>query len=195
MESTSQSPSAPSRPTWKETRAKLKVDHSRLVGYLGAPDDKITSAWCHPSFVCVFLYRVSNHFLRNGHKRIARLLWHLNAVVTGADISQYSNLEEGLVILTPAGVALMGTAGRNLTVMAGSGIGGEVGRWEDVGAGPGLPLLGEDVLLQPHSGVLGPVIIGDHVRIGPGVVVTRDVPDDAAITAQPARCFARRDLP
>src|SRR5438105_5363064 len=107
----------------------------------------------HPSFLCVLFYRLSNHFFRAGNKRIARVFWHLNMLITGADISPPVDLGGGLVIMTPAGTAIMGNAGRNLTVMACAGLGGEIGRHEDIGAGPGLPVLGDDVILEPHCGV------------------------------------------
>ena len=181
-------------PTWKDTRAKLRADHQRLLEMLQLAGDQRRSAWTHPSFICVLCYRLSNYFNRNGWFKAARLLWHLNSLICGADVSQYSELGEGLVIVSPPGTALMGRSGRNLTVMPCAGIGGEMGKWKDIGAGPGLPVLGDDVILEPHAGILGPIHIGDRARIGPGVVVTYDIPADTILPAHAARAFHRRDL-
>lgn len=180
-----------------ETRARLRADHERLLAILRAsrPDDPPRSARFHPAYVCVALYRLSNHLFRAGHRRSARLLWHLNLVLTGADISEPADLGPGLVVMHPPGTAIMGTAGRNLTVMACAGIGGELGRREDVGAGPGLAVLGDDVVLEPHSGVLGPVRIGHRVRVGAGIAIARDVPDDTCVEWPQPRYLPRKDRP
>jgi serine O-acetyltransferase len=120
-------------------------------------------------------------------------LWHLNTLLTGADISEPANLGEGLVIIGTAGTAIMGTAGRNLTVMPCSGMGGEVGRRENIGAGPGLPLLGDDVVLEAHTGILGPVRVGHGVRVPPGVIVTQDIEDYAIVEGPRLRVRSRRE--
>jgi serine O-acetyltransferase len=184
------------RLTWKQTCARLRVDHARLLLLLAARHpDPPRRAWLHPSFVCVFLYRISNYFYRSDHKWLARILWHANLLLTGADISEPADLGEGLVICSPAGVAIMGTAGRNLTVMACAGLGAELGRHEDIGAGPGFCLIGDDVTLEPHSGILGPVRAGNRVRVGAGIALTHDVPDDTIVQGPPPRFIRRGGLP
>jgi serine acetyltransferase len=140
------------------------------------------------------MYRISNHLFRSGHNLAARVVWQLNFLLTGADVSAAADLGEGLLILSPAGTALMGAAGRNLTVMACAGLGGELGRFNDVGARPGLPLLGDDVILEPHSGFLGPVRVGSRVRVRAGTVMTKDVPDDVVVENSPSRFIRRRDV-
>jgi serine O-acetyltransferase len=148
----------------------------------------------HRSFICVLLYRISNHLFRNGWRHLARLFWHANTIVTGADISPPCDLGEGLVILSPPGTAIMARAGRNLTVMPLAGLGSELGRDDDIGAGPGLPMVGDDVVLEPHSGVLGPIRIGDRVRVGAGALALTDLEDDTRLEA-PAPRFIRRRNP
>lgn len=183
------------RLTWKQTWARLRADRRRLGALLssaqGAPPIALT---LHPSFLCVLLYRVSNHFYRAGHKYVARFFWHLNFLLTGADISAPADIGEGLVVMCPPGTAIMAKVGRNLTVMPCAGLGGELGRREDVGAGPGLPVVGDDVILEPHSGVLGPVVVGHRVRVPASIGITHDVPDDTLLQGLEARFLRRRDL-
>jgi serine O-acetyltransferase len=179
---------------WKFTIAKVKADKARLRLFL-SDLQKDSSLTFHPSFACVFLHRVSRHFLVGGHSLLARFIGHFNEVLTGADISPESDIDGGLVILSPAGTALNGKAGKNLMIMPCSGIGGEIGRREDVGAGVGLPVLGDDVILEPHSGVLGPARIGNRVRVSAGVLVTRDVPDDSVVEGPRPRIFTRKQAP
>lgn len=183
------------RLTWKETLSLIRADRQRLRGWSTAGSAAPHPAGpLSPSFLCVLFYRLSHHCHRAGHRYIARLLWHANALLTGADISEPAKIGAGLVVLSPPGTAIMCTAGRNLTLMPCSGIGGEVGRHADVGAGPGLPLLGDDVTLEPHAGVLGPVKVGSRVVIPAGITVTEDVPDDVTIEGPRLRFFRRRDL-
>jgi serine O-acetyltransferase len=182
------------RLSWAQTFSRIGADRRRLETLLKVEHERRGSVVFHPSFVCVFLYRISNHFFRAGHRYSARFVWHLNAMVTGADISEPADLGEGLVIMNAPGTAIMATAGKNLTVMPCAGLGGEVGRREDIGAGPGLPLLGDDVTLEPHAGVLGPVKVGHRVRVPAGIALTQDVSDDMVVEGPKPRFLHRRDL-
>ena len=183
------------RLSWGETFSRLRADRRRLASLLAEYQEPLPEMlWIHPSFICVFLYRISNHLYRGGHRHLARCFWHLNTLVTGADISAPANLGAGLVVLCPPATAIMGTAGTNLTVMPGGGMGGEVGRRADVGAGPGLPVVGDDVILEPHCGVLGPIRIGHRVRVPAGIAVTEDIPDDMIVEGPRPKFLKRREL-
>jgi FkbM family methyltransferase len=185
----------PERLRWKQTFSRLRADRRRLVALMTHHGNKPPALFFHPSFLCVLLYRISNHFFRAGHRHLARCFWHLNTLLTGADISEPADLGEGLVIVSPAGTAIMAKAGRNLTVMPCAGLGSELGRREDIGAGPGMPVLGDDVLLEPHCGVLGPVRVGHRVRVPAGMVLTKDVADDTSLQGPQPRFLRRQDLP
>lgn len=180
--------------TWSQTRQRLRADRAR-VRQSCAPEADGIGVYLHPAFVCVLLHRLSHHFHRRGHRWLARLWWHLNTMASGADISAPADLGAGLLIPNPVGVAIAGRAGRNLTVMAGSGLGGELGRREDVGAGPGLPWLGDDVWIEARSGVMGPVRVGDRVRIRTGLPVASDVPDDTDVRWSPPTVAERPAAP
>ena len=179
--------------SWRETKRRLRADRKRLELILQGLHSTSLAALLHPSFICVVLYRLSNHFSRAGRRYLARIFWHLNILLTGADIGEAADLAEGLVIVSPPGTSVMGKAGKNFTVMPCAGLGGEIGRTEDVGAGPGLPVIGDDVVLEPHCGVLGPVRIGHRVRIA--APVTQDVPDDMIVERPQPRFVRRRDVP
>ena len=165
--------------TWKKTRWLISQDRQRLVKMLTVGQNQhIGGAYLHPSFICVFLYRLSNHFYRADYRLVARIIWHLNLLVTGADISEPANIGPGFVVMNSPGTHIMGSAGCNLTIGACSGLGGEVGRGTDVGAGPGFCMLGDDVTLEAHTAILGPVKVGNRVRICASAVLTKDVADD-----------------
>ncbi|PKG93209.1 hypothetical protein CXF95_26880 [Paraglaciecola sp. MB-3u-78] len=179
------------RLTFSEVKRRICWDHRRLLNMLnekGIRNRK--SAYFHPSFHAVLFYRLANYFQARGSSWLGRMIWHFNLLWTGADISEHADIGEGFVVLHPAGVAVMGSAGKNLTVSACSGLGGETGRFEDIGAGPGFCLIGDNVILEPHSGVLGPVTVGNNVIISAVVAVTFDVPDNTTVEAHEYRAIS-----
>ena len=165
---------------WKETWRLLRSDKARLVAHFHETGLPVAWPGLSPSFLCVLLYRLSRFCFCNGHTLLARCIWQCNVWLTGADISPLSNIGEGLLIVHPVAVTIVGTAGPGFTIEGLGGLGGGL-LMDDIGAGPGLPMLGENVCLQRGAMVLGPVKIGDRVTIGAGCTVTRNVPDDSQV--------------
>ena len=153
-----------------EMQALLNADHARLLEFMGEVDpSRIRRAW-----LAVKLFRWSQYQYGLGRRSLGRLLWQINLTLTGADLNPISDFGPGLVLPSPLGVTLYGVAGCNLTAHAQTVLGGGRSR-KDIGAGPGRPLLGNDVTLGHGAMVLGPVKVGDEVNIGPGCVVLDDV--------------------
>jgi len=51
------------------------------------------------------------------------------------------------------------------------------------------PVIGDDVFIGVNSTVLGPIKIGDRVRIGANTAVTTNVPSDSVVVGSPARIY------
>lgn len=168
--------------TWRETRLRLRADRARLIeAWQARPGSVPIALWLTPSYQCVLLHRVSFFFNARGNRLLARLFWHLNLLATGCDIAPISDVGGGLVVHFPLAIGLIGTVGRNCTIEGHCGIGGGTRRRADIGAGPGLPVIGDDVVLGWGALVMGPVHIGNRVVVGHGAVVTTDVPDCAVV--------------
>ena len=168
--------------TWHQTCDRLRVDRTRLQEML--TDEEKTykgNIVLNPSYWCVVLYRISHYFFCRGHRIVARIFWHINVMLTGADISPLSDIEGGLVIIHTASVVIFGKIGQNCTIHGWGGMGGGL-KTKDIGAGPGLPILKDDVDVGPGAFVLGPFVVGNRVQIGPRCVVMRDVEDDTIIS-------------
>ncbi len=173
--------------SWQETRTRLKQDRQRLLSI--AQQEGVngfnwpSSSWrifFHPSYQCVVLHRLSHFFYSNGYRSIARLLWHINLIITGADITPNTNIAGGLLVKAPMRVTMVGQAGENLTVEGHGGFGG--GRSsDDIGAGPGLPILGNNVSIAYGSMALGPIRIGNNVTIEPRANVSKHIADNTRI--------------
>ena len=59
--------------------------------------------------------------------------------------------------------------------------------------GPGAPVIGDDVFIGVNSTVLGPIRVGDRVRIAANTAVTTDVPDDSIVVGSPAKIYPAAD--
>jgi serine O-acetyltransferase len=161
-------------------RACLRRDRERLLRW--RERQGLDAGWLvfDPSYQAVWLHRWSAFMFSRGRRLTARFLWHLNVFLTGADISPLSRFGAGLLICYPSTVVLFCTAGEELTVGAQAVTGGGLsGR--DIGAGPGLPVLGDDVDLGVGAMVLGPVRIGSRARIGARCTVVDDLPNAACV--------------
>lgn len=55
----------------------------------------------------------------------------------------------------------------------------------------GLPIIGDDVKIFTGAILYGGIKIGNHVRIGAGSVVDKDVPDNCVVAGNPARIIRR----
>ncbi len=56
---------------------------------------------------------------------------------------------------------------------------------------PGAPVIGDDVFIGVNSTVLGPIKIGDRVRIAANTAVTTNVPSDSIVVGSPAKIYPR----
>ena len=74
-------------------------------------------------------------------------------------------------------------------------IGSRVGVMHNVTIGtnmtPGAPVIGDDVFIGVNSTVLGPIRIGDRVRIAANTAVTTNVPADSIVVGSPAKIYRR----
>ncbi|ASF49103.1 hypothetical protein Q7A_03465 [Methylophaga nitratireducenticrescens] len=173
--------------SWKETRARIKADKARLKIFFerdGA--GKPLLLIMNNSFLCIYLHRLSHYFFDRGNRVLARFFWHINLILTGADISPLSDIGGGFIVQYPLCLVIVGKFGENCTVEGHGGVGG--GRdVKDIGAGPGLPVVGNNVHLAMGSFILGPVSVGDDVHVQPKCFITRDVPDGAVVEVREPR--------
>lgn len=167
--------------TWQQTRRRLSEDRARLRDFLDRyPSGRPVFLWTCPSYQAVLLYRLAHYFFVNGWRWTGRFFWHLNLLLTGSDINPSSDIEGGFVLISPLCVTILGKVGKNSTWEIQSGIGGGRGT-RDIGAGPGLPVVGENVILGAGCMVVGPIHIGDRCYVGPRSIALEDMPPDSEL--------------
>lgn len=174
------------------TRARLQADRCRLQAHLAQNAHAASlSLWLTPSYQAVYLHRWSHYHYLRGHRLLARALWHLNLLLTSADISPLTDIEGGLLIVHPLANIMLGRAGRNLTVMGHAGFGAASSE-VDIGAGPGLPIIGNDVVIEFGACIQGPVRVSDGVRVGVRAIVTSNMSAGSCAESSPSRIVPRK---
>ena len=76
--------------------------------------------------------------------------------------------------------------GDNVTIYQGVVLGGTTGK-----PVKRHPTIGNDVVIGTGAKLLGPIIVGDNVRIGANSVVVKDIPPNSVVVGVPGKIIAR----
>ncbi len=116
-------------------------------------------------------------------RALARFWAHMGRIFTGIEIHPEAKIGRNLFIDHGMGVVIGQTAeiGDDCTIYHGVTLGGK-------GDGEKRhPTVGNRVMIGAHAQLIGPVVIGDDVKIGAGAVVVKDVRAGATVVGNPAR--------
>ncbi len=137
-----------------------------------------------PSIVALTLYRISRWLYGGSLRPLSWLLYTINLYLTGADIPPRSSIGRACLLAHANGMIINGCLGNRVTLYARAGIGG--GRGEgDVGGGPGVPVLDDDVMVGVNATIMGPIRIGRGSVVGAHAVVIGDVPAYSVVMGVP----------
>jgi serine O-acetyltransferase len=124
-----------------------------------------------------------------------RALHRLTQHMAGLDLPRTVDVGPGLLLVHGWGIVVNQRAkiGSNVTLFNGVVI-GQKDTITDSGRHCKYPVVGNDVWIGPHAIIIG-VTIGDGAIVGPGSVVTKDVPARCIVVGNPARILRRDALP
>lgn len=148
-----------------------------------------------PQLQIVLLHRAAHLLHARGWLWLAQLFGWLSYYLHKAAISPASCIGGGLYLASPVGVGFHGSAGARLTLSTRSLCGSAFPLLaQDIA---GAPKLGDDVVLGTQAVVMGPVVLGDRVRVGFNVVLGRDAPADVLVASRGmlSRVTERRETP
>jgi serine O-acetyltransferase len=169
--------------SWEITRSQLRRDRERLRAHFSQHGISAPAfLFLHSSYLSVFLFRLSAYSFHRGWPWAARLIWHLNLSLTGADIEPSSDLGAGLVILHPISIQIFGSVGIDCVFWGYGGIGLGQSSMAN-GRANDLPVVGDRVIFGPRALAIGSIKIGDDCRIGAGCVVLTDLPACSLVEA------------
>lgn len=139
-----------------------------------------------PSIVGLALYRISRWCYVRHMRFMAWPIWLLNLYLTGLDIVPTASIGRACFIGHPVGGVISGRIGDNAIMFGAPMIGGGAGHG-DVGAGDGLPWIGDNVVMGIRCTILGPIIIGNRAQISACSLVMKGIPEGGAVATRPAR--------
>jgi serine O-acetyltransferase len=136
------------------------------------------------------MHRINHRFWRWGLKWLARFLSHFTRWLTGIEIHPGASIGRRFFIDHGMGVVIGETAeiGDDCTLYHGVTLGGT--SWK---AGKRHPTLKSNVVVGAGAKVLGPITLGEGVRIGSNAVVTKDVDENSTVVGVPGRVIHHRD--
>ncbi|MCK7589530.1 hypothetical protein M0G43_02980 [Subsaxibacter sp. CAU 1640] len=111
-------------------------------------------------------------------------------LVLGCEIPASTKIGSGLIIHHGRAIVLNKNTvlGNNVTIKHNTTIGNK----EDFeGADLGSPVIGDNVIIGPHSIIIGPICIGDNAIIGAGSVVVKNVEPSTIVAGNPAKLIKK----
>ncbi|HSH29522.1 MAG TPA: serine O-acetyltransferase [Thiohalobacter sp.] len=146
----------------------------------------------YPGVHAVLLHRLNHALWKRGLKWLARWLSGLARWFTGIEIHPAAVIGRRFFIDHGMGVVIGETAeiGDDCTLYHGVTLGGT--SWDK---GKRHPSLGNNVVIGAGAKVLGPIHIGNGVRIGSNSVVLKDIHDLATVVGVPGRVVEQRVAP
>ena len=142
----------------------------------------------YQGFHALFYHRQAHWLYQHKHFFLARALSQFARHMTGIEIHPGATIGRRLFIDHGTGVVIGETTviGDDCTIYQGVTLGG-TGKDK----GKRHPTLGNHVMVGSGAKVLGPIEIGNDVRIAAGAVVLSDIPDHSTAVGVPARVVRR----
>ncbi|MBI2306939.1 MAG: serine O-acetyltransferase [Rhodocyclales bacterium] len=170
-------------------RATLQEDLACVFGRDPAARSTLEVLATYPGVHALICHRLAHRLWCAGWRFAARLLAFAGRTLSNVDIHPGARIGRRLFIDHGAGVVIGETAeiGDDVTLYHGVTLGGT--SWHP---GKRHPTLGAGVVVGAGAKILGPIRIGERVRVGANSVVVKDVPADNTVVGVPGRIVATR---
>jgi serine O-acetyltransferase len=173
-----------------ETLRKIRNDFNAALSMDPAATSKIEVALTYSGFHALLFYRLGHWLQKRSIPFVPRAMSQFARFLTGIEIHPGATIGSGLFIDHGMGVVIGETSeiGDNVTLFQGVTLGG-TGKQR----GKRHPTIGSHVVVGAGAKVLGPITIGDFVKIGANSVVLQDVPDHSTVVGIPGRIVRIKD--
>lgn len=173
------------RSRWPNIIALLSADldialrhNSDVLGGVHPSLRRRISVCLTPCMLVSILHRLAHAAWSCGLFGLAWFFARLNLLLNRIDIHPACRIAGGMYIPHPAGVMLRAHAGRDLVLLAGAGV------CDNSHSKPAdWPQICDDVWVAAGARVTGKLRIGDHARVGPGVILTDDLESETVTLA------------
>lgn len=174
----------------RETFQKIKKDFNAALSMDPAATSRVEVVLTYAGFHALLFFRFAHWLLRKKVPFFPRALSQFARFITGIEIHPGATIGSGMFIDHGMGVVIGETSeiGDNVTLFQGVTLGG-TGKQR----GKRHPTIGSHVVVGAGAKVLGPIIIGDYVKIGANSVVLQDVPDHSTVVGIPGKIVRIKD--
>ncbi|MFW9827379.1 MAG: serine O-acetyltransferase [Candidatus Thorarchaeota archaeon] len=142
----------------------------------------------YPGIKAILLHRIAHFFWKIEMPFVPRYLSEIARDLTGIEIHPGAVIGKDFFIDHGGGVVIGETSviGDNVTIYQGVVLGGTM-----TDPIKRHPTIGNNVVVGTGAKLLGPIIIGDNVRIGANSVVVQDIPANSVVVGVPGRIISR----
>lgn len=170
--------------------AQWREDVSCVFGRDPAARNQFEVLTTYPGVHAILVHRLSHRLWQRGFCYAARFLSFLSRWWSNIDIHPGATIGRRFFIDHGAGVVIGETAviGDDVTLYHGVTLGGT--SWNK---GRRHPRLGNGVLVGAGAKILGPIALGDNVRVGANSVVVKSVPSNKTVVGIPGRVVQSRE--
>lgn len=157
--------------------------------YRNDPAAKNIEFLLYPGFHAIAIHRIIHVLYKLKIPFVPRLLSEINRFLTGLEIHPGATIGKGFFVDHGMGVVIGETTqiGDNCVLFHNVTLGG-TGKHK----GKRHPTLGNDVFVGTGAILLGPITVGDNVKIGANsFVVMKDVPPNCTVVGTPAKIIIR----
>jgi serine O-acetyltransferase len=173
-----------------ETLKKIRRDFDAALSMDPAATSRVEVALTYAGFHALLFYRFAHWLWKKRVPFLPRALSQFARFITGIEIHPGATIGSGLFIDHGMGVVIGETSeiGDYVTLFQGVTLGG-TGKQR----GKRHPTVGSHVVVGAGAKVLGPIVIGNYVKIGANSVVLQDVPDHSTVVGIPGRIVRIKD--
>ncbi len=144
----------------------------------------------YPGLHAIIFHQFSHYLWHKGLRWLGRWISHLSRWLTGIEIHPGAEIGRRLFIDHGMGIVIGETAviGDDCTLYHGVTLGGTT--WQK---GKRHPTLGNGVVIGAGAKLLGPIIVGDGVRIGSNSVVLKNITEGSTVVGIPGHIVSTED--
>ena len=173
-------------------KARRLID-SDLYRYIGGSDilKKIRYILFTPGFRYTYFMRHASCASNIASKIFWKFLMRRCMLKYHIQIPEKTQIGAGFRISHFCHIGINGGAiiGKNFTIAPGAHVSYANGKRE------GVPKIGDNVILNINSVIVGNVNIGDNVLVGPNTFINFDVPDNSIVIGSPGKIIPRDSSP
>lgn len=171
----------------------IQQDIDAVVARDPATKSKIEAVLCSSGLHAIVFHRFNHWLWQNNFRLTARFLSQVSRFLTGIEIHPGARIGKAFFIDHGMGVVIGETTeiGDNVTLYHDVTLGGTT-VFDKNGkvTTKRHPTIGNNVIIGSGAQVLGPIVIGDNVKIGSNAIVTKDVAPNTTVIGMAAHHVA-----